>query len=825
MGVHLLACTYLPVAFGAAAITFFELYIPHQRNWIANKNDVWNDALFLVTVQMILPKILTFLVAIGLLKVLSFYGWQVEALWPHHWNIALQTILMVLIADFLRYWLHKFSHANPTLWKFHAVHHSPKKLYWLNVGRFHPIEKALQFLFDAMPFIIVGVGEEVLALYFVFYAINGFFQHCNIELRMGLLNFVISGPQLHRWHHSRKAEESNTNYGNNIIIWDIVFGTYFFPKDRLVDELGMVNQSYPLDYISQMQTPFSGKIDKVNLPLQSIGDMVLNRMLKIKMFIIKQKLYKPLVKKSEDPVNTQNRVMLSIIKQNENTEFGISHRFTEIKDYETFKNHIPICDYEDLRSYIKKQDNEKVPVLTSTMPFMYNQTSGTTGTPKYIPILKETIEALRKTQQVFSYIQYKACAEAFYGKLLGLVSPPIEGYLESGTPYGSASGHIYKTMPWVAQLKYVLPMEVFEIQNYEVKYYMISRLAVEQKKITYLGSANPSTFHKLLEVINKNYENIVADISAGTCKHLDTVDNNIADAIRKRLRPNSKRSAELATLINDKNKVSYSDFWPYLKLLVTWTGGSCGISLNSILPEFPEEIKVFDLGYLSSEMRGTITVNPETNDGLPTIHENFFEFVLKEDWEQEKSNFITVDQLEMEKEYYLFVTTPTGLYRYNMNDIVYVTGKFRNTPTFKFLQKGKGVTNITGEKLYENQVIVAMSRMEADLKINIRFYLMLANENDSRYELYMELTSDMHMDIPTVTTFLDNAIQEENIEYKTKRSSVRLKPLEIYQLKQGAFELYKKYYLDQGQREGQFKPLILQYKKDLAFNITEHCIK
>jgi sterol desaturase/sphingolipid hydroxylase (fatty acid hydroxylase superfamily) len=132
----------------------------------------------------------------------------------------------------------------------------------VNVGRFHPIEKAIQYLFDALPFIILGVSEEVLALYFVFYGINGFFQHCNIELRLGWLNYVVSGPELHRWHHSRKTRESNSNYGNNLIVWDIIFRTYFLPKDQMVGDLGLLNPNYPLGFLSQMKTPFIKGIDK-----------------------------------------------------------------------------------------------------------------------------------------------------------------------------------------------------------------------------------------------------------------------------------------------------------------------------------------------------------------------------------------------------------------------------------------------------------------------------------------------------------------------------------------------------------------------------------
>jgi len=166
--------------------------------------------------------------------------------------------MMLLLADFLRYWLHRASHRWKPLWKLHEVHHSPKKLYWMNVGRFHPIEKGMQYVFDALPFIVLGVSQEVLALYFVFYAINGFFQHCNIDLRLGVLNFLVSGPELHRWHHSKRIKESDNNFGNNLIIWDLIFSTRYLPSERSVGELGVLDDNYPTSLSAQLMSPFLG---------------------------------------------------------------------------------------------------------------------------------------------------------------------------------------------------------------------------------------------------------------------------------------------------------------------------------------------------------------------------------------------------------------------------------------------------------------------------------------------------------------------------------------------------------------------------------------
>lgn len=262
LGISLLWATYAPILAGAAVITWLEHGFYYREEWAGKKSDVVEDGLYMVLVQVVLPRLVTTGVILYWSGNFSDRQSPLNHLWPHGWETGFQVILMLLSADFLRYWLHRLSHEWPPLWRLHAVHHSPHKLYWFNVGRFHPIEKCLQMVFDTFPFIFLGVGKEVIALYLVFYSINGFIQHCNIQLKLGPLNYLISGPELHRWHHSRRVKESNQNYGNNLIVWDLVFGTWFLPPSREVGELGLINRNYPLTFWQQLVTPFKEGLDK-----------------------------------------------------------------------------------------------------------------------------------------------------------------------------------------------------------------------------------------------------------------------------------------------------------------------------------------------------------------------------------------------------------------------------------------------------------------------------------------------------------------------------------------------------------------------------------
>jgi sterol desaturase/sphingolipid hydroxylase (fatty acid hydroxylase superfamily) len=813
-GAGLLASTYAPVALGALAVMLFERLLPYRREWSGTWRDARGDAVFLVLVQMLFPKMLAFLAGFAAVGLLDRHGLRPSGLWPHAWPLGLQLVLMILVEDLFRYWLHRSAHEHKFLWRFHAVHHSPKKLYWLNVGRFHPVDKGLQFLLDTLPFVVLGVSPELMALYFVFYGVNGFFQHCNIDLRLGWLNAVFSSPELHRWHHSRKISESNHNYGNNTILWDWVFGTRFHPRDREVGALGLLNPAYPEAFGAQMRAPFSGDIDKHDLPLPSPRGLLLNLALKFRMRVFRHELHAPFLRAARDPAGVQEKVLLSILRANASSEFGKKHGFGAIRDAAEYRERVPLHDYEALRPWIERQELEKTPALTAAAPVMYNQTSGTTGLPKYIPVLPETLEALRRGQRIFACVQYQACPEAFHGSLLGLVSPAIEGRLETGTPYGSASGHLYKSMPRIARAKYALPPEVFEIPDPELKYAVIARLAAGRKDVTYLAAANPSSFHKLLDVVRRDLGALAEDVATGSCRHLDALDAPTRRAVRARLKPDPRRAAELRELAA-RDDVSYATLWPWLKLVATWTGGSCGISLNALLPKLPAKVRVAEVGYLASELRGTLTVDIDSGDGIPTLQENFFEFVERGAWERGEHAFLGLEALRPHEEYYVFVTTPGGLYRYPMNDIVRATGTFAATPTLRFVQKGRGVTNITGEKLYESHLLAAMERAEGALGLKLRFWTALAHEEESRYELHAE--SEGRFDADALARFVDAALREHNLEYAAKRAGGRLAPLRVRPLRAGAFEAYKAHHLARGQREGQFKPVVLQYKRDLTF--------
>ena len=256
-GASLIVSTYVPVLLTAAIVTWLEISFPYRIAWQPERGEVKTDLAFMAVVQLAFPPLMGFLFTYALIGPARALHLPIVRLWPHGWPIWMQAVLMILVVDFLRYWLHRAAHENKTLWRLHAVHHSVEQLYWLNTARFHPLEKALQMSLDSLPFLLMGVDGKVLALYYLAYATNGFFQHCNIRLRYGVLNYIVGSAETHRWHHSRLPRESNANYGNTVIVWDLLFGTWYLPKAREVNDLGLQDPAYPKSFVSLMRAPFN----------------------------------------------------------------------------------------------------------------------------------------------------------------------------------------------------------------------------------------------------------------------------------------------------------------------------------------------------------------------------------------------------------------------------------------------------------------------------------------------------------------------------------------------------------------------------------------
>lgn len=522
------------------------------------------------------------------------------------------------------------------------------------------------------------------------------------------------------------------------------------------------------------------------------------------------------------PLKIQQALLTEIIEKNRTTTFGVQHGFERIDNYADFCQHVPVTQYESIRRFVEAEIEHDEKSLTTEPPFTYVRTSGTSGRPKDIPVTQTHLTALRRIHRMAIANQYRQCPQAFTGSILAITSPALEGELSNGKRFGSASGVISESTSALVRNKFVIPDTVLTISNSYVKYLLILRLALSRADITHIACANPSTLLTLIQFYREHAAGLINSVETGGFFLADQVPQTVLAGLAAELIPRPKRAAELMALHSRTKTPRLTDLWPQLRLVVTWTCASAGVAVRGLRKELPFPVLILELGYLSSEFRGTITLGRRSGSGLPTLDTHFFEFVERDLWDSGNPIFLTLESLKKGVDYYVIITTPSGLYRYFINDLVRVAGFFKRTPLLKFLQKGKGVTNITGEKLYESQVLAAIDSAARDLKWTARFTMTLADDEARRYLFYIESSHAEKPPAHELAALIDDKIVAINMEYASKRESARLAAPVLKWLRSGTEEAYKKYCVARGQREGQFKTVALAYAKDFKFDLEAH---
>ncbi len=539
-----------------------------------------------------------------------------------------------------------------------------------------------------------------------------------------------------------------------------------------------------------------------------------------------------LLRSAKAPDETQLSVLRGILASNASTTFGAKHGFSDINSIAEYRKAVPVQGYEDLREFVERQELTGEPCLTAERPVFYNRTSGTVTAAKNIPVTEAGLERLRDRQRLGTYV-WSVGAPILSGKIFAVGGAAVEGHLQGGTPYGSASGKLHENQPRLLQGRYVLPSALNAVADYQVRYLAMAILGVSEPAVTCIATANPSTLTQLLSLINQHAELVLEAVATGRLP--DEVAASVGEAVCPlNLRPRRSRSLRLQKRLDANGLLTYADFWPNLAGVVTWTGGSCGVALGSLKPTLPERCLVIEVGWVASEMQGTINVDARNNTCLPLLEDTFFEFVERDASAAQRNEIgfrdtemLTLGELETGRDYNVVVTTSDGLYRYDMSDIVRVTGWLNATPTLEFVQKASGITSITGEKLYETQVLGAVPPALAEHQLPSSFFVMLADVETARYTLYVEpaRTSDNADDAAAVSSLardIDKRLRSGNIEYDAKRASGRLESLRILRLRPGTGAAYRLQQVAAGQRDMQFKYLHVQYSHDCPFDFDAY---
>ncbi len=165
-----------------------------------------------------------------------------------------QALVFLVASDVMMYWMHRGFH-RPAMWKYHAVHHSSEDLDWISAARFHPVNIFLGGVLADVVLLLAGISPNVLVFLGPFTIAHSAFVHANLNWTLGPFKYVIAGPVFHRWHHTAAARGGDKNFASTFPVLDLMFGTYYMPKNEVPDAYG-VAEPLPSGFGAQMLYPF-----------------------------------------------------------------------------------------------------------------------------------------------------------------------------------------------------------------------------------------------------------------------------------------------------------------------------------------------------------------------------------------------------------------------------------------------------------------------------------------------------------------------------------------------------------------------------------------
>ncbi len=492
--------------------------------------------------------------------------------------------------------------------------------------------------------------------------------------------------------------------------------------------------------------------------------------------------------------STQQRLLKELLALNGSSNFGREYGLDRVSDPAEFRRAIGVTGYEVYQPWIEqlKAGNQSAMLGPDNPLLMFTLSSGTTAESKFIPVSQRFLDDYRRgwtTWAIFAYDDHHA---ATGGNIIQFVSHHEQFHTSAGTPCGNISGLAVRMQSkFVVRHMYSIPFDVARIEDSEAKYYASMRSAVSDGRVGMVTTANPSTLLHVARFADTHRQSLIRDIADGTLNPDFDIPSDIRANLASRLKPLRKRARELDRIVERTGQLLPKDYWPAMQFLAVWTGGSCAAYFDAVR-ECYGNLPTRDHGLHATEGRMTIPLQDNSCDGVLDVVSNYFEFIPADDYGSTQPTVLQAHELEADNDYYILLTTASGLYRYDICDVVRCTGFCGTTPLLRFLHKGAHIASITGEKISESQVVDSVRHAFRTLELEIeQFTAMPIWGEPPGYRLVIEEPEQGDSDTwNRLAEHVDRQLQELNIEYHEKRRSGRLAPLQLTRIPRGSWSRF-----------------------------------
>ncbi len=496
--------------------------------------------------------------------------------------------------------------------------------------------------------------------------------------------------------------------------------------------------------------------------------------------------------------DVQRELLLRRIARHADSRFGRDHHFSEIRSPEDFRRRVPIGGYDRHEPYIECVRNGDTGALfgRGTEVLMFAMTSGTTSRPKTIPVTPEALRDHREGWTIWGIQAFDAHPEMLRDGLrpiLQIASDWCESFTPAGIPCGAITGLTAHMQNRLVRTQYCMPAVASLIKDIESKYYTALRFSIHRNLGTIIA-ANPSTILAIARLGDREKETLIRDLSDGTLDPKWEIPREIRRQLQRKTRRRHQKAAQaLDRIANEHGRLLPKDYWPGLQFLSNWMGGTMRAYLRGY-PEFFGETPVRDVGLIASEGRMTIPIEDGTAAGVLDIRHNYFEFIPEDQGDLPQPETAESTDLIEGRNYFIVLTTAGGLYRYNISDLVRCVGYHGRAPMLEFLNKGAHYSSLTGEKISEHQVVAAVEEAQRALRLRLKSYLLAPVWDEPPYYALLIEEDDLAGAgaAEAISTAVERELRRQNVEYVSKRDSLRLGPVRILPIPRGSWAEFQR---------------------------------
>jgi hypothetical protein len=504
---------------------------------------------------------------------------------------------------------------------------------------------------------------------------------------------------------------------------------------------------------------------------------------------------------------SEQTLLETIIRPNEDSQFGTAHEFSGLKTIRDYQRAVPIRTHEEFRPQIDRIAAGEQGVLTTEPVRRFFLTSGSTSKPKLVPV---TSSFLRQKSRAFG-IYWSLALEQHPGVERSTI---VTNFSDSGEPnkIGGAGLPMSSESAYWSQVtaatqrreKPIIPKVVARISDPEARYYAIARVLLEER-FSGIMTLNPSTLLLLFERMSMNREALIRDVERGGTESELRIPDEARAHLREVYPGNPARAAELRSNLRNGGLFAFSA-WPSMRLVVSWRSPMLAPYLRLLEPHL-EGVGARDYISMASEGVLAIPVEPSVSGGAIASGIHFHEFVPEEESEKSDPVALLPHELELGRKYVVILSTQAGLYRYNIGDVVRVAAFSGRTPVIEFLHRTGNTCSITGEKLTEEQVSGAVARLAERFGLKLTsFTATPAPEGFPRYVLLVELASAVERSVlEELRAGFDRELGVINLEYAAKRGSERLGAPDLWLVAPGGYEARRKRRVAEGTNDPQYK--------------------